>query len=43
MEEKNNIVIYQLDDDKIKINVKLEDENSVVITTTTNGRVIFYI
>ena len=26
MEEKNNIVIYQLEDGKTKINVKLEDE-----------------
>ena len=26
MEEKNNIVIYQLDDGKTKIDVKLEDE-----------------
>ena len=26
MEEKNNIVIYQLEDGKIKIDVKLEDE-----------------
>ena len=26
MEEKNNIVIYQLEDGKTKIDVKLEDE-----------------
>ena len=26
MEEKNNIIIYQLDDGKTKIDVKLEDE-----------------
>ena len=26
MEEKNNIIIYQLEDGKTKIDVKLEDE-----------------
>ena len=26
MEQKNNIIIYQLDDGKTKIDVKLEDE-----------------
>ncbi len=26
MEEKNNLVIYQLEDGKTKIDVKLEDE-----------------
>lgn len=28
MEEKNNIIIYQLDDGKTKIDVKLEDETN---------------
>ena len=26
MEEKNNVIIYQLEDGKTKIDVKLEDE-----------------
>ena len=28
MEEKNNIIIYQLDDGKTKIDVKLEDKTN---------------
>lgn len=40
MEEKNNIVIYQLEDGKTKIDVKLEDEELDRNSTCQNFRQI---